>query len=91
VRFSNPIRDGLMCASTIGPKHFGQGWGRIAIRLGSNKTANDGMKWSPATGGSTTLSVTGRCPVAAVMTQFSTRAPDMLVNTDHISEKVNEG
>ena len=26
-----------------GPEHLGQGWGRIAIRLGSNKTARDGM------------------------------------------------
>ena len=32
-----------MYVRTIGPEHLGQGWGRIAIRLGSNKTARDGM------------------------------------------------
>ena len=49
MRFSNPIRDGLMCVRTIGPKHLGQGWGRIAMRLGPNKTVNDGMMQSPYT------------------------------------------
>jgi hypothetical protein len=32
-----------MCVSTIGPKHFGQGWGRIVMRRAPSKTANDGM------------------------------------------------
>src|SRR4030095_7958355 len=41
------IRDGLMRVRTIGPKHLGQGWGRIAMRLGSNKPVNDGMMQSP--------------------------------------------
>jgi hypothetical protein len=38
------------------------------MRLGSNKTVNDGMTQSPyITGGSTILSVTGRCRYGAVM------------------------
>jgi hypothetical protein len=44
---SDPRR--LMRVRTIGPKHLGQGWSRIAMRLGSNKTANDGMMQSPYT------------------------------------------
>jgi hypothetical protein len=43
MRLSNPRRDGLMDVRTIGPEHLGQGWSRIATRLGSNKTARDGM------------------------------------------------
>jgi hypothetical protein len=36
-----------MCVRTIGPIHFGNGWDRIAMRLGSNKTVNDSMMQSP--------------------------------------------
>jgi hypothetical protein len=32
-----------MCVRTIGPKHLGHVWGLTATRLGSNKTASDGM------------------------------------------------
>ena len=32
-----------MRVRTIGPRHLGQVWDRIAMRLESNKTASDGM------------------------------------------------
>ena len=67
LRFSNPRRDGLMRVRTIGPKHLGQRWGRIAMRLGSNKTVNDGMRQPLTPSGSTTLSVTGRYRNGAVI------------------------
>ena len=35
----------------IGPKHLGQIWGRIAMRLASNKTATDDMMLTSAQAG----------------------------------------
>jgi len=43
VRNSKPMREGLIHVRTIGPRHLGQVWDWIAMRLVSNKTASDGM------------------------------------------------
>ena len=46
MRDSNPIREGLIRIRIIGPRHLGQLWNGIAMRLESRKTAGDGMSWS---------------------------------------------
>ena len=48
----------------IGPEHFGQIWGRIAMRLASNKTATDDMMLTSAQAGALQNS---QSPVDAVM------------------------